>query len=58
MNVCVICQGDGVLLAAGQWYCITHVDHAFVATAVAVTRILGHDADKAEANAWKWMKKL
>ena len=26
MNVCRICQGDGVIQLAGQWYCIDR-DH-------------------------------
>jgi hypothetical protein len=58
LNICCICQADGVLIANNAWYCINHVDDAFVATAVAVTRILGHNEDKALTNARKWVKKL
>lgn len=58
MNVCVVCGGDGVLLSAGHWYCINHVDNAFIDTAMMVARLLGHDDQEAKANAEDWLKKL
>jgi len=58
VNVCVICQGDGVLLTAGQWYCVDHVHEGFIATARMVARILGTDESEAEDKAWRWAEEL
>lgn len=58
MNVCVVCGGDGVLLSAGHWYCVDHVDNAFIDTAMYVARLLGHDDQEAKAKAEDWLKQL
>ena len=58
MNVCVICQGDGVLLTAGNWYCVNHVGDAFIATAAIIARIQGSDEEEAKAKAEEWLDEL
>lgn len=58
MNVCIVCQGDGVLIAGGQWYCINHLDEAFVRTAMIVARLKGHDEDRVWKLAEKWYEEL
>lgn len=43
MNVCIICQADGVLTAAGHWYCMDHLHEGLKATgAAALTLSTGH----------------
>ena len=58
MNVCCICQGDGVLYTANQWYCVDHIDEAFIVTAQFVARVLGHDDQEAKMKAQDWVKEL
>ncbi len=59
MNVCLICQADGVLTLAGQWYCIDHLDEGFKTAAAVVhsMRTGQHDPETvarkvAELDAW------
>ena len=33
MPVCLVCQGDGVLQVTGNWYCVDHLEEAFLAVA-------------------------
>ena len=47
MPICVVCQGDGVLVAVGAWYCIDHAHVGFIATAKTVAHIYGSDEDTA-----------
>jgi hypothetical protein len=56
VNVCVLCQGDGVLLTVGQWYCLNHVDDGFKATARFVARLSGRDEDEAEDAVEAWVR--
>jgi hypothetical protein len=58
VNVCVVCQADGVLIAAGHWYCVNHVEDGFIATAETVARILGHDEYDANLKAQEFFKEL
>lgn len=58
MNVCVRCGGDGVLLTSGHWYCVNHVEDAFIATAVMIARIKGTDEVAAESMAADWVRDL
>lgn len=53
-----MCGGDGVLLTAGHWYCVKHVDDAFIATAVMIARIRGTDEGEAEMRAADWLRDL
>ena len=46
MPICIICEADGVLEAAGNWYCKDHLDDGFIATAVMIARIKGLDEDR------------
>lgn len=39
MNVCVICQADGVLEAAGAWYCMDHLNDGFIEVAMLIARL-------------------
>ena len=50
MNICMICQGDGVLQMAGHWYCMNHLDEGFLTAAGIVysMRTGQHDPDKIE----------
>lgn len=36
MNVCIICQADGVVSAAGHWYCMDHLADGLRASGAAV----------------------
>jgi hypothetical protein len=58
MNVCTICGADGVLLTTGHWYCVNHIDQAFIATAMFVAQTLGKDDQEAKAKAEDWLREL
>jgi len=58
VNVCQVCGGDGVLLTAGHWYCVEHVDDGFIATAMLVARIQGRDEQEAKMKAQDWVREL
>lgn len=58
MPICIVCEADGVLIAAGQWYCINHIQDGFIATARVVSRMLGHDEEEAAMKAADWVQEL
>lgn len=58
MNVCVLCGGDGVLLSAGHWYCVDHIDDGFIDTAMLIARLHGHGDQEVRAKAEGWLKEL
>ena len=55
MNICCICQADGVLEALGQWYCVDHADTGLVDVAVFVAGLRGWDADDTELAIANWI---
>jgi hypothetical protein len=54
VNVCTICQADGVIICAGRWYCKDHLNDGFIATAVMIARIRQHDEATAAERAAGW----
>lgn len=56
MNVCVICEADGVLEAVGAWFCIDHLEAGLVEVAMFVARQRGWEVDGVCAQLWEWLE--
>lgn len=41
MNVCAICQADGILRINNEWFCVDHVDDGFRRVAEIVESVMG-----------------
>ena len=58
MNVCVICNADGVLEALGAWYCMEHLEDGFIEIAMFIARLRGVNEWDIEALAQGWIEEF
>jgi hypothetical protein len=55
INVCVICEADGVMEAAGNWYCINHLEDGFLDVADYLARVRGWDREETADHLRSWL---
>lgn len=55
MNICCVCQADGVLEAAGGWYCIDHLDDGFLAVADYLAVMRGWNRVETQDQLQQWL---
>jgi hypothetical protein len=55
MNVCCVCEADGVAEVLGGWYCIDHLEDGFLTLAQYLARARGWDPDETEAALIDWI---
>lgn len=55
MNVCVICQADGVAEVLGAWYCVDHVEDGFLELALFLARLRGWDEGEVSDAIGTWL---
>lgn len=55
MNVCCVCQADGVLEALGHWYCIDHVEDGFMDVADFLAQTRGWDREVVSEQLGEWL---
>jgi hypothetical protein len=55
MNVCIICEADGVLEAAGNWYCTEHLEDGFLEVADYLAIMRGWDRVETMDQLRQWL---
>ncbi len=55
MPICHVCQGDGVAQVLGLWYCIEHIEDAFLELAKFLARARGWDQAQTEGALLDWL---
>lgn len=55
MNVCVICEADGVLEALGHWYCAEHAATGLIDVACFCARLYEWDIEDTEQAITDWV---
>ena len=56
MNICCVCEADGVMEAMGNWYCIQHLESGFLAVANYLARMRGWDESETEDQLVLWLE--
>lgn len=54
MNVCCICQADGVAEVLGYWYCVDHVEDGFIELGAFLARARGWDEEQVRMGLLEW----
>ena len=52
---CCVCGADGVVIVQNGWYCIDHIDEAFLGLAALVARFHGWDEADTEQELTEWL---
>ena len=56
MNVCCVCEADGVMEACGQWYCIDHLESGFLTVARFLAAARGWSESDTEEVLTDWLE--
>jgi hypothetical protein len=56
MPVCCVCQGDGVMEAVGNWYCVDHLEDGVVDVVRYVANVRGWNVDETERQITEWLE--
>jgi hypothetical protein len=56
VNVCVICEADGVLEALGHWYCVDHLEDGFLDVARFLAQVRGWDSIEVTEHLEAWLE--
>ena len=56
MNVCIICQADGVAEVLSNWYCVDHIEQGFVDLGMFLARARGWDDGETADALWDWLE--
>jgi hypothetical protein len=56
MPVCCICQADGVMSINGDWFCVEHVDEAFLLVGRMLAQLRGWNVDEINDALMGWLE--
>jgi hypothetical protein len=55
MNICIVCQADGVMQSLGLWYCTDHLEQGFLAVADYLAQVRGWSRDETRDQLQRWL---